>query len=130
MLEVIGGIAVFILSFLFSGIAAVFFTGKYWGSSYVQLFLGYWGAAMFSTGLSASLLEFSFYISVVLAAGVSAALTGVGAGLYLLDLDWDWSFPSGLPDEAKQVEKGYSDDDLAVGGGVVREKPYSEEEER
>lgn len=84
MLQTIIHIAAFILLFIFSGAAAVLYTYRYWGTSISQLLLGYAGAATFSTGIATTLLKIGVEAAVVLAAGMTASLTGFSLGVYLL----------------------------------------------
>lgn len=115
----------FFVLFVFSGLAAVFFTWRYVGRSWVQLLLGYLGAVAFATGVTGSFLGFSRVVSVWLAVGVSAALTGFGLGVYVLELLVSSS--GGGSAQGGTEEDMESDDPVLYEDKMVRETVRVEE---
>lgn len=100
---------------MFSGLAAVFFIWRYWETSYLHLFLGYIGAVTFATGLATTILGSSPRSAILLAAGLTAGLTGFTAGVYVLDL----GFAENLFDRSSSDDTAdgsvYSDEELYLG---------------
>lgn len=127
MIDVIGHIFLFVLLFVFSGLAAVFFIWKYWKSSYLHLFLGYIGAVTFATGLATTLLDFGAQSAILLAAGLTAGLTGFTTGVYVLDLGFAENLFDRGSSGSRVEDSVYSDEELYLedeedeeGGGAAR----------
>lgn len=130
MIEFVSNLAVFFVLFVFSGLAAVFFTRQYLNGSWMQLILGYLGAVAFATGVSTSLLGFTPVFAVMLALGVSAALIGFGAGVRWLGVLESGSGPVQEEDESRDDGEGalagYSDEEAEL----VRRTVSFEEEKK
>lgn len=125
MLGFVFDFAVFFVLYVFSGLVAVFFTWRYLSRSWMQLVLGYLGAVGVATGVSTSLLGFTPVFSVILALGVSAALTGFGIGVYVLNL-----LKSSTTEPDKRDMNSDDEEDLGLYDDEMVRRTVSLEEER
>lgn len=91
----------------------------------MQLVLGYLGAVGVATGVSTSLLGFTPVFSVILALGVSAALTGFGIGVYVLNL-----LKSSTTEPDKRDMNSDDEEDLGLYDDEMVRRTVSLEEER